>query len=442
MSGHLPALSELKSLLGNAADGLAGALHRRGLPMFAPGMIVRSEGLPVDETLAALRDRFDSEIAAGEIQQATSTHGLASRIASISELTEDLYNRFAANPASIANWFPALARAVDASDSTMRLPATSIVRLPIEIAQYLRLDYTETNQVSRDTVNALIADHLHLQHDTTYFLKTGTFSSKFEFANAKCSEPEQAGEYFHVVTNAAMSLGAGDTVDLCAREYIEPAAGTPQIYHGMPLRTELRVFVDLGSAVGVGEHVQINEPALLGVTPYWHPSVMRRALALAEVQPGMQHIAGDYDTYTQHLHTLTDGFAARRDEVAAGITALIEPLRTQGLSGAWSVDVMVEGDDLWIIDAAPMRCSALTEQLLVTDEYALAGPALIKALSQELIIDHFDPRSTSMTPGFPGVTYRHQWQTDAGTKALSANPHSTTSLEETSPCTRTDIAEN
>ena len=422
MSGHLPALAGLKNLIGKAdgmADGMAGELAQRGLAMFAPGYIVRSDGLPVDETLADLRRAFDEKVRAGDAPAAQQIYALASRTASISDLTEDLYARFAANPASIANWFPALEQAVTESGSSFRLPATSIMRLSPELAQYLRLEYTGTNDLSRKLFDQLVFDGLGLERGRTYFLKTGTFSSKFEFANARCTEPEEAGQYFQVINNAAMVLGAGDTVDLCAREYIEPEVGTPTIYHGMPLRTELRAFVDLGDPVpqttslaqslGLTVRAATREPALLGITPYWHPSVMVRALALAERQPGMDHIRGDYDTYLAAQNSLVAGFDAHRDGVAANLTALIEPLRAAGLSGAWSIDVMVDRGDQWLIDAAPMRTSALTEQLLVTDEYSLADPKRIEQLAGELIVDQFDPRMAGMTPGFDGPTHRYRW---------------------------------
>lgn len=428
MSGLLPSRHDLKNMIAGAigpADALIEKLRRADAPMFAPGYLLRSDGLPVDETLAGLRERaLDPKTSQTARQQ---LHALHQRTASVSDLTENLYAAMAAEHNSIMSWFPALASAVHDADTSFELPATSIWRAPIEIAQYLRLSYEQTNQTSREQVNAIVADALRLdtrldEHGRTrdYFLKTGTFSSKFEFANARCGEAHEAGEYFHVIGNLAMAVGAGCTVDLCAREYIEPEPGTPSIYHGMPLRTEMRAFVDLGAPDD-----EAGTPQLLGITPYWHPSVMTRALALAEREPDFGHIRGDYDTYRAHEPALRAEFDAALDDVAAELEALLEPMRAAGMRGAWSVDVMLTGDRRHIIDMSLMATSALTELLTVTDEYTFASPAQISALADELVWtttnrEHFPvraalPRLGDSTVGAWPVTstatpaYRYNW---------------------------------
>lgn len=440
MTGHLPALPDLKNLGRLVSGGLAEKLATAGRLMFTPGHLVRSDGLDPDPVLADLRTRHRQAVAAGDAAAAQQAHALHSRLASISELTPDLYADFAANPASIGNWLPALADAVTASGSHLQIPPTSVVRLPAELAQYLRLEYTTTNAVSRQTTDEIIADLLDLDtaESNQYFLKTGTFSSKFEFANALCAEPAEAGQYLHAVNNMAMSLGAGDCVEVCARGWIAPPEGTPTIYHGMPLRCEMRAFIDLGF-----DHVEAapadREPepgcGLVGITPYWHPAVMKRGLALAESEPGMSHIRGDRGTYMAHLPQLEAGFDAHREPVAGLLQELVEPLRQAGLAGAWSVDVLIdtagceEGEArYWLIDAAPMRTSALAEQLRTTDEYRLAPLERVLELSNEQVLDLRHWRSRLMAPGMPGagspaepaagdapVIWRYRWNRAVGT---------------------------
>lgn len=432
--GHLPTVNEMRTSMRQMLSSAAGQ-HQLDTfpadrPMFAPGHLLRTDGLPVDQTLAGLRRRAE-KLAPGS-DEAVQNHALHERIVSVSDLTPALYEALAASDSSIMNWFPALAQAVNAASSDdsgdtgldLSLPATSIWRMPIELAQFARLPYEQTNAVSRELFNEITADRLGLRPDGEYFIKTGGFSSKFEFANARCAEPAEAGEYFQVITNSAMSLGAATTVDLCAREYVEPDPGTPTIYHGMPLRTELRAFIDLGPQA-LGPHEP--EPAghgVLGVTPYWHPSVMKRALALAEDRPGMDHIAGDYRTYCEHEPVLRAGFERWREPVAQTLQTLVPHLRAAGLSGAWSVDFMVTGERLWLIDMALMACSALSEQLLVTDEYATAGPTVTRPLARELVYTVPRRRGTGRTPGLgdadgagfqvigppdAGIAYRYRW---------------------------------
>lgn len=89
------------------------------------------------------------------------------------------------------------------------MPKTKVERLPVELAQFIRLDYQDTTQESREIFNQIIFKLLELEEDKTYFIKTGTFSSKFQYHNARCTEPLEMGEYFQVVNNFAMEVGAG-----------------------------------------------------------------------------------------------------------------------------------------------------------------------------------------------------------------------------------------
>ncbi|RFA34724.1 hypothetical protein CAI16_10740 [Virgibacillus dokdonensis] len=63
------------------------------------------------------------------------------------------------------------------------------------------------SQADKNLFTQFIFDHFGREDDKTYFIKTGTFSSKFYFTNAKCSEPREMGEYFQVINNFAMLVG-------------------------------------------------------------------------------------------------------------------------------------------------------------------------------------------------------------------------------------------
>lgn len=370
------------SRAGKALTALSSMLNPAGQPdpelspqvvQFHPGHLWRTDGFDVDATLADIRRR-------AEKTGADSDHALAMRIESVSDLTPALYEQFANNPASIAHWFPILEQALAALGpaAPFEVPVTRIARLPIELAQYLRIEYGQTTPASREAFNKLISALFELEDDHTYFLKTGVFSSKFEFANARCTEPDQAGEYFSVINNLAMTLGAGRTVDLCVRDYIEPETGTPTIYHGMPLRTEARVFIDVAG----------DEPRILGMVPYWHPVVMERALALGAAE-GFEHIKADYKAYQGYRDEMMASFTDHRDELLARVQTLLPELAAAGLAeldGQWSLDLMITGDQVYAIDMAPMRTSALTELLANTEEYSLASPAEITKLSHDDVL--------------------------------------------------------
>ena len=379
------------------------------LVQFAPGKLMRTDGLDVDKTLNDISQMFyatDTDSITDQYMH-RQYHGLFHRTASVSDLTEDLYTRFKLNPNSMTHWLPKVVAAnntvTSAAPAPFLIPETTIWRLPIELAQYIRIPYEDTTSASRVLFNDIISTVFELKPDTTYFIKTGTFSCKFEFANARCSEPEEMGEYFQVIQNIAMALGAGESVDLVVREYIEDTEDNPTIYHGMPLRTEYRAFIDLDHCnPTTGE----PEPRLLGITPYWHPSVMEKALALAssDVGAGFGHINDDYHTYREHKENLMSKFHLHRDDVIARITALLPALRAQGLQGQWSVDIMKNGEDFYLIDMALMCESALSELLAVTDEYATVEPSIINNFADQLLID-YDEHDISFDQDYPTGVY-------------------------------------
>ncbi|MCY7865954.1 hypothetical protein P8918_12985 [Bacillus spizizenii] len=296
-----------------------------------PGFIARTDGFDVDETVAMLEKHPGQE-------------ALLSRLLSVSDLSEKTYKRFAESPNSLYNWLPAVIKAIRKSGSSLKIPNTKTLRLPIELAQFIRLEYADTSDHDKELFNKFIFDQFKLEDDKTYFIKTGNFSSKFQFANAKCSEPRVMGEYFQVINNFAMAVGAAHSVDLVVREYIEDVENNPTIYNGMPLRTEFRVFVDF------------DKDNIIGTVPYWHPIVMKRALkhGLAD------SIQQDYQTYLQHEDKLMQEYNEYLNQVQKEIRNILPHIE---LAGQYSIDVMKNGTDLYVIDLALMSESALTELL-------------------------------------------------------------------------------
>jgi len=299
-----------------------------------PGMIARSDGFDVDSTI----NELETMIAGGQ----TDLEALLSRLLSVSDLTSKVYDRFAENPNSMYNWFPALRDGIEKANTDLKIPKTKILRLPIEMAQFIRLEYMDTYIEDRKIFNEFIFRAFELEDDKTYFIKTGNFSSKFQFANAKCSEPREMGEYFQVINNFAMEVGAGTTIDVVVREYIDDVEGNPTIYNGMPLRTEFRAFVDF------------DTNTVESVVPYWHPVVMKRVLS-AGLSSTIQQ---DYQTYLRHEDKLLNEFNNQVGHVARQLHELIPHMK---LTGQYSIDVMKNGDDLYVIDMALAEESALRE---------------------------------------------------------------------------------
>lgn len=307
-----------------------------------PGKIARSDGFDVDKTIEELEERINR--LPEEANERVRLHHLLSRTLSVSDLTENLYVRFAKNKNSMYNWIKQVQNAIARTNTELICPQTNVIRLPIELAQFIRLEYQDTSKEDKELFNEIIFNHFKLEDGKTYFIKTGTFSSKFQFANAKCSEPREMGEYFQVINNFAMQVGAGQSVDLVVREYIEDVEQNPTIYNGMPLRTEFRAFVDC------------NKDELIGIVPYWNPLVMKRALS-AGLSDSMEN---DYQTYLAHEEKLMREYNEYLPKVRKAIQTLLPELH---LEGQYSIDVMKNGEDFYVIDLALMSESALTELL-------------------------------------------------------------------------------
>ena len=225
--------------------------------------------------------------------------------------------------------------------------------------------------------------HLPRAFQGQVFLKSGTYSDKFDFTHplVDLKTGNLGDSLYHIFYNAEI-VGAGMTNHLVLREYIPPTKGTPTIYKGMPLRTEIRFFVDF------------DEGTILGYADYWDPAEMvnlahsrisyrgMESLKLihADVvsrldqlvtkegdQPSlktwmrseMQDFMTWYDWWTKRATSgQTPLFLAQL--LAPNIKTFVTSDKVK-LTGKWSIDLMLEGDQVYFIDAALMHRSALTE---------------------------------------------------------------------------------
>lgn len=110
-----------------------------------------------------------------------------------------------------------------------------------------------------------------------YFVKTGTYSSKFDFRNCHIhgeKEVQELGEYLLYIHFQALQMadplskpriyGVSTTNEWVVREFIPDLENNPCIYHGLPLHTEYRVFADcdtkdvigISPPFGAGDHAE------------------------------------------------------------------------------------------------------------------------------------------------------------------------------------------
>ncbi len=274
------------------------------------------------------------------------------------DLDPVLYEMLGRNPNTMGNWLPDLALATEKT-GFFRIPKTTIVKVPMPILQLTRCDYESLTPSTLQAVDEWAMRAFRLDTGKNYFIKTGVFSSKFDFRNAKVSgekEVRELGEYLlfihHQTVRMACSFsnpciyGAGTTNEWVVREYIEDKEDNPTIYKGLPLHTEYRAFVDL------------DKKKVLGVVPYWYPEQM-----LSRFSNGSgtsMHDRHDYVVYRAHMDTMMKRFNENRGKIEYQIERLI---KNMSIGGQWSIDVMQNGDEFWLIDMATADTSALREHL-------------------------------------------------------------------------------
>ena len=283
-------------------------------------------------------------------------YGMFRRGLDILDLDCVLYEMLSRNPNNMSNWLPQISMAA-AKHGFFQIPETRIAKVPMPLLQLTRIDYRELTPATLKIVDDWAMQAFRLDTQKTYFIKTGIFSSKFDFRNARVSgekEVRELGEYLllihHQATVMASPLanpciyGAATTNEWVVREFIEDVEGNPCIYKGMPLHTEYRVFVDF------------DAKEVLGITPYWDPDVMLRRFSVGFHDS--LHDRHDYVIYKAHEGKLMQRY---RENASAVSDRIAELLPDTELCGQWSIDVMQNGSDFWIIDMATADTSALQE---------------------------------------------------------------------------------
>ena len=256
------------------------------------------------------------------------------------------------NPNSMGRWLPEIVKALDGE---FLIPKTTIVKLPLTVLQMAHLDYFSLTQTTKDIVNRWAEEVFELDPKGDYFIKTGTYSSKFDFRNCRVKDPDEIkeiGEYLLFIHSQALQMagplaqpriyGVSTTNEWVVREYIKDDEGNPTIYHGLPLHTEYRVFVDF------------DTDEIIGYVPYWEPQTMYKRFN-KEADKDSADMVHDSVIFLSHENTLMKRYEDHLDDVLRRVGKLIPKV---GLTGQWSVDIMLNGDDLWLIDMAIAENSA------------------------------------------------------------------------------------
>ena len=274
----------------------------------------------------------------------------------ILDLDPITYKIIETNPNSMGYWFPELVE--KCKDSFFKLPKTTIIKVPITLLQLTRTDYQSLTPITIKILDDYCMKAFNLDVNKEYFIKTGTYSSKYDFRNTHVygeKEVRELGEYLLFIHFQALQMasplsspciyGVSTTTEWVVREFIKDKENNPSIYMGMPLHTEYRVFVDF------------DEDKILGISPYWEPDTMKKRFGNSNDSNDPDKIH-DYIIYKMHEQTLMKRYEDNKNIVLNNIEKLISDI---SLPGQWSIDIMQNGDDFYIIDMALAINSALKE---------------------------------------------------------------------------------
>lgn len=289
----------------------------------------------------------------------------------IMDLDPIMYEMLGTNKNSMGFWLPKLVSAC-AGQSFFKIPATKVAKVPLPLLQLTRLEYSSLTPVTLAIVDKWAMKAFALDIHKDYFIKTGTYSSKFDFRNAKVTsekEVRELGEYLVYIHSQANQMagplvlphpmyGCSTTNEWVVRDYIPDAENCPTIYKGLPLHTEYRVFIDCETKKVLGWH------------PYWEPEGMKNRLG-HQNDADDPHNVHDYIIFSNYEPTMTARYQANIEKVIKHVEAILPGL---DLPGQWSLDIMQNGDDFWLIDMALAEQSTFREVI---------PPALRRPMQEE-----------------------------------------------------------
>lgn len=325
-------------------------------PQLAGNLIKKDIGEPAYQALLMQYDMWKNAKTPAARKQA---YHMFRQGLDILDLDPVTYEILGMNRNAMGHWLPALCSAVKNQDF-FKVPKTRVIKVPMPMLQLSRLDYGLLTPATLNIVDRFCFKAFGLEEDKEYFIKTGTFSSKFDFRNAHVHGPKEVrelGEYLVFISNQAVLMagplsqpsiyGVSTTNEWVVREFIPDVENNTTIYKGLPLRTEYRVFVD------------VDNETVLGMNPYWDPELMKQRFG-HEPDADSPHQVHDYITYRANEDRLMARYQENKDAVREHIAVMLPDMKAAGLTGQWSVDVMQNGNEFYVIDMALAETSALS----------------------------------------------------------------------------------
>ena len=248
------------------------------------------------------------------------------------ELAWNAHQRESANKNNFSYWYPRIAN----KNSKFKTPKSVIIQFT-KYERELINKYYEGGNEHNDEIKRMFEYKFtqeldQLKDSKTLFIKNGTFSNKFDFGMCTTENKQdrsQLIENFLDINYTAQLYGASGSTEMIVREFIE-SNDEETIYGGMPLRTEFRLFYDF------------DTHQVMDIVNYWDVDYM--------LDNGNFRNDDDETTLSKSKDRINFQYQANKDTIIQHMKDNVD--KKCDLDGQWSVDFMMKGDDIYLIDMA------------------------------------------------------------------------------------------
>lgn len=210
---------------------------------------------------------------------------------------------------NLSFWYPK----IKCLEDVFIIPKTIIFSIPIDIYKILSKDlWSKEDDEAVDKFVSII----DLQGN--YFVKSGTFSGKFDFDNCcRCNNIKNIKNNIRRIFYTSNLVGCPLSPEIVIREFINTEYDRPKIYNGLKLNTEFRIFYDF------------DKNQLLKIINYWDKETMIRGI----------YDDNDKQTFLSVIDNIEDDFEKESSYLEKLCKSHFSNIN--GLNGQWSIDFML-----------------------------------------------------------------------------------------------------
>lgn len=250
----------------------------------------------------------------------------------LEQLSKDSYNEDRQYPENFSNWynhivdFGKLKHVNIISNQILTYEETEIFRKTENINE---VNFKELETILKPTLDKMEPCKL-------YSIKNGCFSNKFDFTTSIASKTDLAKQLWKINYNSSLFETGGYT-ELVVRDLIPNTFPTthPTIYKGMPLRQEFRVFYN------------IDKKQIEYIVDYWNYEYCIDALKNNTTDTII------FNYFHNKIQGSETDYMVKYNNSCKDIVNLFKDIKFDNcIEGIWSIDILKEGGDYYLIDMA------------------------------------------------------------------------------------------